>query len=104
MAISRSKRGAVLVGVAVFSHWPLDLVVHRLDLPLYDNALKVGFGLWDYPVLTSVVESIVTLGGLSLDIGNTRGLKTSCTVFDTAIHLCSFGPAGRNGLWASTAV
>lgn len=64
--ISRSRRGGVLVGLAVFSHWPLDLVVHRPDLALYDNAAKVGLGLWDYPVLTLLVESALVLGGLAL--------------------------------------
>jgi len=44
-----SKRGGLLIGAAVFWHWPLDLVVHRPGLPLSDNAASVGFGLWDYP-------------------------------------------------------
>jgi hypothetical protein len=35
---------AVLVALAVFSHWVLDLLVHRPDLPLYDDAAKVGLG------------------------------------------------------------
>lgn len=54
---------------------PLDLVVHRPDLPLYDNAAKVGFGLWDYPVVTLVVESSAALGCLGLYIRNTRPVK-----------------------------
>src|SRR5438552_10079432 len=37
-AFGASHRAAGLVAVAVFSHWVLDLVVHRPDLPLYDNA------------------------------------------------------------------
>src|SRR5215831_12375099 len=41
-------RTGLLVGAAVFSHWVLDLVVHRPDLALYDNTLKMGFGLWNY--------------------------------------------------------
>jgi hypothetical protein len=36
----------LLVAGVSFSHWILDLVVHTPDLPLYDNAAKVGFGLW----------------------------------------------------------
>ena len=55
-AIRRSRRGGLLVGAAVFSHWPLDLLVHRPDLPLYDNAAKAGLGLWDYPIVTLIVE------------------------------------------------
>ena len=43
------KRSALLVAAAVFSHWLLDFFVHRPDLPLYDDAVKVGLGLWNLP-------------------------------------------------------
>ena len=43
-----TKSAALIVGVAVFSHWILDLIAHPHDLPIYDNAAKVGFGLWNY--------------------------------------------------------
>jgi hypothetical protein len=62
------KRGgnfaALVVGVAVFSHWILDLVVHRPDLPLYDNAAKVGLGLWNYPLLAFSLEVALLFGGM----------------------------------------
>ncbi len=38
----------LVVGVAVFSHWILDLIAHPSDLAIYDNTWKVGFGLWNY--------------------------------------------------------
>src|SRR6266540_3350102 len=44
-------RAAAIVGVAVFSHWVLDFLVHRPDLPLYDNTAKVGLGLWNLPAV-----------------------------------------------------
>jgi hypothetical protein len=34
--------------VAVFSHWILDFIAHPRDLPIYDNTLKVGLGMWNY--------------------------------------------------------
>jgi membrane-bound metal-dependent hydrolase YbcI (DUF457 family) len=43
-----SKSAAVIVGLAVFSHWVLDFIAHPRDLPIYDNTLKVGLGLWNY--------------------------------------------------------
>ena len=43
-----TKSAAPVVGVAVFSHWILDLIAHPGDLPIYDNTAKVGFGLWNY--------------------------------------------------------
>lgn len=52
------------VALAVFSHWLLDLIVHKPDLPLYDNALKVGLGLWDRPALALGLEAILLFGGV----------------------------------------
>jgi len=43
-----TKSAALVAGVAVFSHWILDLIAHPHDLPIYDNTAKVGFGLWNY--------------------------------------------------------
>jgi len=43
-----SKGAPLIVGLAVFSHWLLDLVAHPRDLAIYDNSLKIGFGLWNY--------------------------------------------------------
>src|SRR5216117_1997186 len=43
-----SSSAAVIVGLAVFSHWILDLIAHPRDLAIYDNEWKVGFGLWNY--------------------------------------------------------
>jgi hypothetical protein len=47
---------AIMVGAAVFSHWPLDLLVHRPDLELWFGDGKVGLGLWNYPVDEMAVE------------------------------------------------
>jgi hypothetical protein len=51
-----STRAAVLIGAVVFSHWLLDLVVHRPDLELFPSGPKVGFGLWNLPVPEQAVE------------------------------------------------
>lgn len=41
------RRVAIVMGVAVFSHFVLDLVVHPADLALWPGAgIHVGFGLW----------------------------------------------------------
>jgi hypothetical protein len=47
-----------VVAAAVFSHWICDLIVHVPDLPLYDNTLKVGFGLWRHEWLSLPLELI----------------------------------------------
>ena len=63
-AAKSSFSAAAIVGFAVFSHWILDLVVHRPDLALYDNTLKVGFGLWNYRALEFAVEIAILILGI----------------------------------------
>ena len=70
-AFGASHRAALLVALAVFSHWVLDLVVHRPDLPLYDNTAKVGLGLWNYPALAFLLEVAVLFGGMLLYLRST---------------------------------
>src|SRR4029453_11232462 len=54
---SSGLRPGLLVGAAVFSHWILDFVVHRPDLPLFDDSAKVGLGLWNRPALAFGLEA-----------------------------------------------
>ncbi len=61
---ARGRGGSLLIGGAVFSHWVLDLIVHRPDLALYDNAAKVGLGLWNYPALALLLEAALLIAGL----------------------------------------
>jgi hypothetical protein len=60
------RQASVIIGLAVFSHWVLDLIVHRPDLPLYDNAAKVGLGLWNAPALAFGLEGALLFGGIWL--------------------------------------
>jgi len=62
-AVTRYRAGAACVGLLVISHWVLDLVVHRPDLPLYPGGPKVGFGLWNSVAGTLVVEFGLFAGG-----------------------------------------
>ncbi len=58
-AVTRYGRGALVVALCVFSHWVLDLIVHRPDLPLWPNGPRVGFGLWNSPIATLGIESAI---------------------------------------------
>jgi hypothetical protein len=59
----RGPRSGWIVGAAVFSHWILDLIVHRPDLTLYDSVFKMGFGVWNYPIPAFLLEMLVLFGG-----------------------------------------
>jgi hypothetical protein len=56
-ALCRDRRGALVLGLVVVSHWLLDAIVHRPDLPLVPGgSYLVGLGLWSSLVASQVVE------------------------------------------------
>jgi hypothetical protein len=69
LAHPATRRAPLVIGLAVFSHWVLDFIVHRPDLPLYDNSAKVGLGLWNAPALAFGLEAGLLFGGLWLCLG-----------------------------------
>jgi len=70
-AIKRYPRGAVVLGLAVVSHWLLDLIVHRPDLPLVPGGVKVGFDLWASLPGTLIVEMGIFVVGVVLYLRTT---------------------------------
>ncbi len=70
----RDWPAAVWIGVAVFSHWALDFLVHRPDLALYDDRAKVGLGLWNHPVIAFSLEALLLFGGMILYLRRTKPL------------------------------
>jgi hypothetical protein len=63
LATTTGWRPAGLVGLAVVSHWMLDLIVHRDDLTLNGTDGGYGFGLWDVPLAAAGLElGLVALG------------------------------------------
>ncbi|MBD0383633.1 permease [Paenibacillus sedimenti] len=63
------KRGGITIGLLTFSHWVLDLIVHRVDMPILPgNAGELpllGFSLWQWPVISATVEVfLVVLGAI----------------------------------------
>jgi hypothetical protein len=89
------KKSAVLiVGLAVISHWILDLVAHPRDLPIYDNTWKVGFGLWNYRDPEFALEIALLAGGIMLYL--TRNVlstarKAAVIVFGLALVVIQIG-------------
>jgi hypothetical protein len=64
------RRVAVVLAAVAFSHWVLDLVVHRADLPLLPGNLGglplLGFGLWRVPIASILLEAALLVGGVLL--------------------------------------
>jgi hypothetical protein len=74
----RSRQVLLILALAIFSHWILDFVVHRPDLPLYDNTAKVGLGLWNHPAIAFALEAGLLFAGMAayLHAGAPRPLPT----------------------------
>jgi len=78
---SASPRAAAIVGLAVFSHWVLDFLVHGPDLPLYDNTAKVGLGLWNLPAVAFGLEALLLFGAMWLYLRQGAARRTALLVF-----------------------
>lgn len=65
--IRKNKRGALLVGALVFSHWILDLITHRPDLQIIPGVTyRLGFGLWNSVAGTIIIEGLIYFAGVYL--------------------------------------
>ncbi len=64
------RRGGVVIAVVVWSHWLLDLLVHRPDLPILPanagDLPLLGLGLWQVPVVSILLELALIIGGVYL--------------------------------------
>jgi len=66
-SIPWGRRSGGVLGAVTFSHWLLDLIVHRADMPILPaNAggfPKLGFGLWQWPVAAVTSELVLVVAG-----------------------------------------
>jgi hypothetical protein len=96
VAASRRARPALLVAAAVFSHWLLDALVHRPELPLAGAASTVvGLGLWNRMPVALALEAALVVGGLWLYLagsGLARGRRAGLALL--SLVLLAFTIAG----------
>lgn len=87
--VRRYPRGALVTGGLVLSHWLLDAVVHRSDLPLLPGGeTMVGLGLWSSITGTLFVEMLLFAAGIWIYARATKPLDR----------------IGRWGFWSFVAV
>lgn len=102
MALTRSgSKAAIVVAALVFSHWVLDVLSHRPDMPIaFGEALKVGMGLWNYPIVAIPTELLLFGTGIWLYSRCTKPLNRKGSIglwmlasFLLAAYLANvFGP------------
>jgi hypothetical protein len=88
--IWRSWRIGSVVGLLVASHWLLDVVAHRPDLPLWPGGPLVGLGLWYSIPGTLVLEGMLLGIGVWLYTRATTARdRTGRLAFYSLVGLCT---------------
>jgi hypothetical protein len=95
------RTAAITLAVLVFSHFILDVITHRPDMPLtIGGATKLGLGLWNYPAATLAVESALFIAGATIynsvtrakDRVGTYGLWSLIAVLVAIYFAALYGP------------
>jgi hypothetical protein len=94
------RRAALVMGVLVFSHWALDALSHRPDLPLWPGSrAMIGLGLWNSVAGTLLVEGALFAAGIAIYLRNSKAALAFWLLigfFVLAYLGAAFGPAPPN--------
>ena len=104
------KRCAMVLAFVSFSHWLLDLIVHRQDMPILPgnagNLPRLGFGFWQFKTASILVElALVVLGAFcywraasavttTAQKGRTRAVITAILILLCGITVLALDAAG----------
>jgi membrane-bound metal-dependent hydrolase YbcI (DUF457 family) len=100
-AVRRYRAGALVLFAGVVSHWVLDVVVHRPDMPILpSDGPHLGLGLWNSVPATILIESAMFVAGVAIYLRATRALdragQIAPWVLAAALYIAylgaSFGP------------
>lgn len=95
------KKAALVIAFVVFSHWLLDFLTHRPDMPItLNDTTLVGLGLWNFPVIAVSLELLLFGLGVWMYVRSTRALDKigiyglwGIVVFLVTIYIANiFGP------------
>jgi membrane-bound metal-dependent hydrolase YbcI (DUF457 family) len=65
LGATQSRRAAALAWLAVASHWVLDVISHRPDMPVKPDGPMLGLGLWNSVAATLIVEGAMFAAALA---------------------------------------
>jgi membrane-bound metal-dependent hydrolase YbcI (DUF457 family) len=101
LLVRKDLRTAMVLGLVVLSHWFLDAIVHRPDLPLTPGSTqKIGLGLWNSIPGTLLLETALFAAALLYYLKKTQsktragswGLWGTVAFFLVAYLGAAFGP------------
>jgi membrane-bound metal-dependent hydrolase YbcI (DUF457 family) len=100
LARHRDARAAMVLAFGVLTHFVLDWVTHRPDMPLLPAGPHVGLGLWNYPTAAILVEAGMVGASLllylpTLPAGSSRQTRTTAGIMVFLVAMTAgnyFGP------------
>lgn len=102
MVLSRAgTKVAIVIAALVLSHWVLDVLTHRPDMPItFSEGPKIGAGLWNYPVIAIPFELLLFGIGVGLYQRHTQALNRvgsiglwTLVLFLSTVYIANvFGP------------
>lgn len=112
--IAGGRRTFWMLAALVVSHWVLDYVTHRPDMPLYPGSRKFGLGLWNSIPATIAIETAMYAGGLWIYARSTRARDAigrwaflslaSLLMVIYAANLLSPPPPSLDAIWMAAIV
>ena len=85
------RKALLVIAAAVACHWPLDLLVHVPDMPIFlSEDMKVGFGLWNMPLITIAIETLIVIAAFVIYRRTSMPQVTNMPVFIVLFGLMAF--------------
>lgn len=85
------RKALLVIAAAVACHWPLDLLVHVPDMPIFfSQDLTVGFGLWNMPLLTIAIETGILIAAFVIYRNTAMQQVSSLPLFIVLFALMAF--------------
>jgi hypothetical protein len=72
--LRRDRLAAFVVAFGVLSHWILDVLVHRPDMPVLPRGPRLGLAIWNSVPLTVLLEAAVFGFGIAMYLKATRAV------------------------------
>jgi hypothetical protein len=90
-ALRRDASASAVLFAGVFSHFVLDWISHRPDMPIGFDGPRVGLGLWNYPLLALATEAGLLAWGLWLYARTTRARSRGGRIGFAVLCVSLFG-------------
>ena len=98
--LTGDRAALAVMAALVVSHWVLDVLTHRPDMPVYPGGSTFGLGLWNSIPATLIVELVLYAAGLWVYVRATEARDRigrwgfiALAIFLVVVYLASIGAA-----------